>query len=272
MSRSAAYLHGHGASVVAAHAARTATDAAAFLLPRLKSPMRVLDIGCGPGTITVGLADAVAPSGTVLGLDMSESLGSEWDKRLAESECGNLEFVNGDLFTAELPNDAFDIVYMHQVLQHLPNPVDALRAATSYAKDGALVAVREVDWGTFAVHPNTELMREFRRIYDAVAVATGGNPRAGRRLLAWCNEAGGLEDVQITTSTWTFYDDAGKDWWGNQWAARVLESNIAASALDRGIATRSELEAISEEWLRWRKLPDAVSAFVHFEALAKVRK
>lgn len=271
MSRPATYLHGHGASVLAAHAARTAADAAAFLLPSLESPMRVLDIGCGPGTITVGLADAVAPSGKVLGLDMSESLRSEWDKRLSESEFGNLEFVSGDLFSIDLPRESFDAVYMHQVLQHLPNPVDALRVASSYAKDGGLLAVREVDWGTFAVYPDTVLMREFRRIYDAVAVANGGNPMAGRHLLEWCNAAGGLDDMKITTSTWCFYDDAGKEWWGNQWAARVLESNIATSALDRGIATQVELEAISAEWRRWQQLPDAVSAFVHFEVLAKVR-
>ena len=266
------YLHGHGESVLAAHAARTADDAAAFLLPELSSPMRVLDVGCGPGTITVGLASAVAPGGSVLGIDSSDSLGPEWEKRLEECESGNLEFRTGDLFSLDLPEAHFDVVYMHQVLQHLPNPVEAVRAVAAHAKDGGLVGFREVDWGTFTAYPNMGSMRDFRRVYDAVAVANGGNPYAGRHLLAWCNDAGGLEDVRITTSTWSFFDDAGKRWWADQWSARVLKSNIATSALEHGIATREELEAISGGWQRWKESPDAVSAFVHFEALATVSR
>ena len=266
------YLHGHGESVLAAHAARTAADAAAFLLPKLSSPMRVLDVGCGPGTITVGLASAVAPGGSVLGIDSSESLGPEWEKRLEECESANLEFRTGDLFSLELPKSHFDVVYMHQVLQHLPNPVDALRAVASHAKDGALVGVREVDWSTFTAFPSSGSMREFRRVYDAVAKANGGNPYAGRHLLEWCNEAGGLKDMRITTSTWSFYDDAGKTWWADQWSARVLKSNIATSALERGIAAREELEAISDGWQCWKESPAAVSAFVHFEVLATVSR
>ena len=270
MQRSSTYLHGHGKSVVAAHAARTADEAAAFLLPNLRSPMKVLDVGCGPGTITVGLADAVAPDGEVLGVDVSDSLGHEWEKRLTESRVGNLTFRIADLFSSDLPKRHYDVVYMHQVLQHLPEPVGAIRAAVAHAKEGALIGIREVDWGTFAVHPEVEGLREFRRIYDAVAMANGGNPRAGRHLLEWLAKAGSLFDIKISTSTWSFYDEGGKEWWGNQWSERVLTSNIATSALAHGIATQQELQAAADEWQRWKDAPGAVSAFMHFEALATV--
>ena len=272
MGRAPSYLHGHGKSVVAAHAARTAGDAAAFILPQMRSPMRVLDVGCGPGTISVGLAEAVAPAGSVLGVDVSDALRPEWDKRMAECETGNLEFRIADIFGSDLPSEHFDVVYMHQVLQHLPNPVDALGAAVSHARDGALVGVREVDWGTFATYPESDGMREFRRIYDAVAIGNGGNPHAGRHLLRWFNEVGGLADVRVTTSTWTFFDAAGKEWWANQWSERVVESNIARGALDMGIATMDELQAVASAWQRWKQEPDAVSAFTHFEALATVSR
>ncbi|WFG38075.1 methyltransferase domain-containing protein [Candidatus Lucifugimonas marina] len=68
------YTHGHHASVVAAHAVRRASEAAAFVLPQLKSPMRLLDFGCGPGTITVDLAEHLLPDGSVVGIDTSEDL------------------------------------------------------------------------------------------------------------------------------------------------------------------------------------------------------
>ena len=272
MERAPSYLHGHGKSVVAAHAARTAGEAAAFILPKLTSPMRVLDVGCGPGTITVGLAESVAPGGSVLGVDVSDALRPEWDKRLAECKTGNLEFRVADVFASDLPRDHFDVVYLHQVLQHLPNPVDALRAAVSHSRDGALLGAREVDWGTFLVYPESQGMRDFRRIYDAVAVGNGGNPHAGRHLLQWFNAVGGLTDIRVTTSTWSFFDDAGKEWWANQWSERVVESNIARGALEMGIATSDELQAVADAWQRWKHEPDAVSAFVHFEALATVTR
>ena len=68
------YLHGHHRTVISAHSARTADDAAAFLLPHLQPGMSVLDFGCGPGTITIGLADAVGETGSVLGVDVSDGL------------------------------------------------------------------------------------------------------------------------------------------------------------------------------------------------------
>src|SRR5262249_34603750 len=65
------YTHGHAPAVVRQHAQRTAEEAAAFLLPSLRPGMRLLDVGCGPGSITRGLAERVAP-GEVIGLDLSK--------------------------------------------------------------------------------------------------------------------------------------------------------------------------------------------------------
>src|SRR5262245_33426749 len=60
------YIHGHHQSVLRSHRSRTAANSDAYLLPHLQAGMTVLDVGCGPGTITCDLADVVAP-GQVLG-------------------------------------------------------------------------------------------------------------------------------------------------------------------------------------------------------------
>ena len=262
------YTHGHHRSVLSAHAARTAGDAAAFLLPHLKPGMKMLDFGCGPGTITVGLAEAVSPGGSVIGIDVSRELGDEWAARIEESGLGNLEFRVGDIYAPEFDEGSFDVVYAHQILQHLSDPVGALKSAASLTKIGGLVGVREVDWGTFAVYPQLPLLDEFRRIYDAVALRNGGNPLAGRYLHKWMAATGKLADIRITTSTWTFAEPEGRAWWGDQWSQRVLESDIAVKALEYRIAQRTELEAISQAWQEWKNDPDAVVTFVHFEGLA----
>ena len=263
------YLHGHHRSVLSAHSARTADDAAAFLLPHIQPGMRLLDFGCGPGTITVGLVAAVGESGSVLGIDISDELHEEWKNRLAETRAKNLEFSVGDVYDSGLASDQFDVVYGHQVLQHLGDPVGALQTASALVKSGGIVAIREVDWGTFAAYPGSRALDDFRRVYDAVATRNGGTPTAGRHMLKWMEETGVLTDIHITTSTWTFFEETGKTWWGDQWSQRILASDIAVKALEYGIATKAEPEAISRGWQEWKNAPGSVSCFTHFEGMAR---
>ena len=263
------YLHGHHQTVLSAHSARTAEDAAAFLLPYLEPGMRLLDFGCGPGTITAGLAGRVGEDGYVLGIDISEGLAEEWSKRLDETAATNLEFQVDDIYGTKLEREQFDVVYGHQVLQHLGDPVGALRSAAELSKIGGLVGVREVDWGTFAAWPESQALRDFRDVYDAVSVRNGGTPHAGRHVLEWMEATEILTDIHITTSTWTFFEESGKSWWGDQWSERILRSDIAVKALEYGIATRSELDSISRGWLEWKNAPGSVSCFTHFEGLAR---
>ena len=67
------YLHGHHEAVLRSHRQRTAESSAAYLLPHLEPDAEVLDVGCGPGTITVGLAERV-PDGTVVGVDAEPTM------------------------------------------------------------------------------------------------------------------------------------------------------------------------------------------------------
>ena len=263
------YLHGYHRTVLSAHSARTADDAAAFLLPNLQPGMRLMDVGCGPGTITVGLADAVGKSGSVLGIDISHGLEDEWRKRIDEAEHSNLEFLVDDIYATNVDDGNFDVVYAHQVLQHLSDPVGALSKMSGLAKRGGMVAVREVDWGTFAAWPESQAIKDFRHVYDAVAIRNGGTPHAGRHVQEWMERTEMLTDIHITTSTWTFYETNGKSWWGDQWAQRILHSDIAIKAIEYGIASESELKEISQGWLDWKDAPGSVSCFTHFEGLAR---
>src|SRR5207237_10090881 len=64
-SRSDTYTHGHHDAVLRSHRWRTAENSAAYLLPLLRPGSRLLDVGCGPGTLTVDLARRIAPGGAV---------------------------------------------------------------------------------------------------------------------------------------------------------------------------------------------------------------
>ena len=108
----------------ASHRWRTAENSAAYLLPQLTPDAQVLDVGCGPGTISVDLADRV-PEGSVTGIDAAPGIIEQ--AREAIGERRNLSFTTGDVYALDFPDDSFDVVHAHQVLQHLGDPVRALR-------------------------------------------------------------------------------------------------------------------------------------------------
>lgn len=262
------YTHGHHASVVAAHAVRRASEAAAFVLPQLKSPMRLLDFGCGPGTITNDLAEHLMPNGSVVGIDSSEVVISQANAGALEKGISNVKFEANSIYDTGYADESFDAVYAHQVLQHLGEPVRALTEAKRVLKPGGICAVREVDWGTSAIWPKDERLTVFLDVYYRVAEKNGGDAHAGRRLKGWFVEAG-FTELTTTTSTWTFSDENGLKWWGEQWADRILTSDLAKRAVEYGIATEAQLAEISKGWLDWIQADGAFFAFTQVEVVGR---
>jgi ubiquinone/menaquinone biosynthesis C-methylase UbiE len=178
------YQHGHHTSVVSSHAKRTAETDAAFFLPYLKPGMRLLDVGCGPGSITVGLALRVEPAPTV-GMDASESV-IETARSLAKARPARyLTFEVGNIYEPHFTAENFDAIFAHQVLQHLRRPVDALRQCRALLRSGGVVGVRDVDWGSTTFYPENQGIRRFLTLYYELARRNGGEPNAGRYLRHW---------------------------------------------------------------------------------------
>src|SRR5438093_13717614 len=115
------YTHGHAPATLQQHAQRTADEAAAFLLPHLRPGMRLLDVGCGPGSITRGLAERLAP-GQVVGLDLSRETLAAASQDAAARGLENLQYEEGSVYQLRFPDASFDVTYAHQVFQHLPEP------------------------------------------------------------------------------------------------------------------------------------------------------
>src|ERR1700761_777745 len=122
----AVYTHGHHESVLRSHRVRTAENSAGYLLPHLRPGMSVLDVGCGPGTITVDLAARIAP-GQVTAVEMtSDALDLARVEALARDQ-SNVDFVTSDVHALDFPDNTFDVVHAHQLLQHVADPAQALR-------------------------------------------------------------------------------------------------------------------------------------------------
>ena len=247
----ATYTHGHHASVVSNHALRTARDSAAFLLPHIKPTHQILDLGCGPGTITIDLARLV-PQGHVTGGDAVESVLDQARALASSLAVPNLTFTRLDANALPFPPGTFDVVYAHQLLQHVADPVAVLREMRRVAKSpSGIVAARDADYRTFAWHPQPPGLDAWNTLYRRVARANGGEPDAGRHLGAWAREAGFLADeIAFSWDAWCYQGErAGQ--FAESWAGRTLASGFAETAGAHGLATEEELREISRAWSDW---------------------
>jgi ubiquinone/menaquinone biosynthesis C-methylase UbiE len=261
------YTHGHAEPVLQSHRWRTAENSAGYLLPSLRPGLDLLDVGCGPGTITVDLAALVAP-GRVVGLDLSADPLAE--ARAAASAAGvDVSFQVGDVYALEADDDTFDVVHAHQVLQHLTDPVAALREMARVCRPGGVIAVRDVDYGAFVTFPADPGLDRWLEVYYAVARRNEAEPDAVRRLLSWAHAAG-LRDLTATSSSWCYSSPAEREWWGTSWAGRATASSFAEQAVTYGVATRAGLEEIAAAWLRWRDSDDGWLGMLHGELLIRV--
>ena len=259
------YTHGYHPAIVGSYTRRTAENSAAFLLPHLRPDAVVLDVGCGPGTITAGLARR---AGRVVGLDMSAEM-VESARSLATREgVGSAVFEVGSAYELPFEGATFDVVYAHQVLQHLGDPVAALREFRRVLRPGGLVAVRDSDYATMVHAPVDRAIERWRDIVHQVQAANGGEADAGRYLPGWVRAAGFAEPV-VTTSTTTFADPETRAAWAGMWAVRATDSDFADHATSGGFATRGDLEAISAAFTRWADQPHGFWAWLNGEVVAK---
>ena len=260
------YSHGHHESVLRSHLWRTAENSAGFLLSSLLPDQTLLDVGCGPGNLTIDLARRL-PRGHVTGIDVAEAAIAAANQAPRDGVT-NVTFAQGDVYDLNFADQTFDVVFTHQVLQHLSSPVAALEQMRRVLRPSGLLAVREADYGAFTWAPDDVRLTKWMEIYHALARTNGAEPNAGRYVHAWVREAGfAIEQVSVTT--WTYVSPEERLWWGGLWADRVRESEFARQSVEYGLATAPELDSIADAFLQWAQDADGCFHVPSSEVLAR---
>ena len=257
------YSHGHHESVLRSHRNRTVENSAAYLIPHLAPGLSLLDVGCGPGNISADLAGRV---GRVVAVDFAPDAIAA--ATADYGDVANLTFAVGDTYNLDFPDDTFDIVHAHQVLQHLTDPVAALREMRRVLKPGGLVAARDSIYSSKNWFPKDPMLDRWLELYHQLTDRNNAEDDAGVFLPHWATEAG-LSDVQFSGSMWAYADPASREWWGGLWADRARYSSFATQALEYGLTTEDELEQIAAAWLRWAAHPTSSFVVVHGEITAR---
>jgi SAM-dependent methyltransferase len=245
----ASYTPGHGDSVTAFMGRRSATSHAAFLLPHLQAHWRLLDVGCGPGSITADLA-ALLTAGSVLGIDMNAGQVARAQELARQRGLGNAQFAPMSLGALNLPRESFDLVFAHAVFEHLAAPDAALGELRDVIRPGGMIALRSPDWGGLVLHPQTADLPRALAAYETLQRGNGGDLRVGRRLAGWLDDAGFVAIAR--SASYQIYEEA------------TFIADYLADQLEG--AGQREAGAILRAWAG---LPGATFAQPWFEAIGR---
>jgi len=224
---------------------RTVDKCCAYLKPHIKPTYRIIDVGCGPGSITVGLARLV-PEGHVVGVDiLSDYL--DQARHLAEAQgVKNIEFIQSDAHAIKgLSDESFDIVHSHQVLLHLSDPVGALREMRRLVKPGGIVAAR--DNAANVLVPANAVIAKQNEIYECIARDRGAHADGGRHTPAWAHEAGFAWDkIEMSSAAWEYSGPEGRRIW-----MESVKDSLRKVAVAGGYATEEEMDEVRAAWEEW---------------------
>ena len=247
-------------------AKREAARETAFFLPHLRPGMRVLDLGCGPGSITLGLAGVVAP-GEVVGVDSQAAQVERARALAAERGVANARFETASAYELPFPDESFDAALAHVVLMHLREPVRALAEVRRVLRPGGVVGVRDVDWGASLFAPTTPLLEEWQALRVRVRQHNGGDPYMGRHHRRLLLEAGFTR-----TEAGASIMCAGSPEATREYAAflKAQLQGIAVTALAEGWLDQAAVGTLAAGMDAWAERPDAFSAALHCEAVGWV--
>lgn len=236
------YLHGQDNDILTLFRRRTAENSTKFLLPHLTPTNRLLDIGCGPGSITSSLK-AYITSGTIIGVDIDPSVVSQASAIYTKD---GLTFQQAGLPNLPFPDSSFDIVLAHMVMHHLRKGThaDALLEMKRVLKPGGLLAVADASLNDTVIAPEHPGVQKFAR---ALADSTDahGDVEAGHRMPRLVREAG-FERIEVSGKVQDFGLPDGYIAFAKVMRARLETSNMVDSWRRIGLVPEDEIQEMKE--------------------------
>ena len=213
----------------------------------------------------MGLTEKVR---SIVGVDLSDEGFSEAEEYARAHGIGNIEFRTGNVYGLDFADDSFDACLCHSMVETLDRPQDALLEMKRVLKPGGVLGVADVEYGGFIVAgPHAALLRRSYSISEKLwFLRKTGDPYRGRELRRLLNCAG-FNNV-VATSKYLCYgtDDKVKSF-GTRQAEKFQGARFTHSAQKHGLATKDELNAMKEAWIKWSESPDAYAAFAWCRAI-----
>ena len=247
------------------YATRRANAQAAFLLPYLQPGMDLLDIGCGPGTITIGLAKMVGP-GHVIGIDHDITHIDSAKNLAAKMGVANVSFQQGDALCLPFENEVFDAAFENNVFTHLSkNAIPAASEAYRVLKPEGFLGARDVDVDAVLWGNQVEPLKELDRLFNLWHESRGSDIAIGKRLPGILREAGFVNTIKSVSADTKGIAEAVAS--HADITISLLDGPFGRDIIKNGWADTTTVEHLKKSIQAWGKHPDAFFANVHVEVI-----
>jgi ubiquinone/menaquinone biosynthesis C-methylase UbiE len=243
-------------------ALRTAEREGAFFARYLEPGMRVLDVGCGPGSISLGFAQIVAPA-EVVGIDVEPGQVATAQALASERGVVNIRFEAGRAEALPYADGLFDAAFTHTLLEHVPDPLAVLREMRRVLKPDGLIGVRDGDVGGRLIFPPDQTMYEALALYERMWRLNGGNPEQGRRQRSLLREAG-FDRLETSVGTNTF-----PLWAGEVFAEMLLAPRVSDRLIELDWTDRATIERYAAAFRHWGEEPDGIWSTMMVETVGR---
>ena len=261
-------FYGYNVAVIQdQYVGRGAVGVVDFLLPHVKSGMSVLDAGCGPGTITQGLAEIAAP-GNVIGCDLEPGMVARATELAEGKGLDNLSFQVGDILALPFEDNTFDVVMSCAVTEHLSDPVKAMSELGRVAKKGGIVGITRTDWSASLFAPPCPSAERFIELFEHGFTTQGATMFGGKDLPRLLGEAGLTVEEMLITFSNAYMPEPGNPMVAG-WAAWIENLPLFDRVIEEGLTTRAELDAMCAEMREWAAQPGTLAATGGCRAVAR---
>jgi SAM-dependent methyltransferase len=246
---------------------RSAAEYADFVLPSIGGGDRVLDVGCGPGSITIGLAQV---AGDVTGIDVDDAEFADARLYAAERGISNVEFREGSIYELDRPDASVDVCTLCSMMETLEDPLAGLAEVRRVLKPGGLLGASSIEYGGLILHgPDEPLLRRFYELRLKLWEAQGDvHPYRGRELRGSLLTAG-FEHVEAWTTYFSYGTEERVRTFGLGRAADCRDDWYVGGITQHGFADQAEIDTLERAWTTWAESPDSFAAFAWGRATAR---
>lgn len=242
---------------------RTSNVEARFFVPHIQSGMKLLDCGCGPGSITLGLAEVVSP-GEVIGIDIADNQVERAKELAKHSGISNVTFQTASVYELPFPDNSFDALFANAVLEHLADPLKAISEMKRVLKSGGTIGIRDTDQGHH-VWFTDDILKKYAASFQKLWIHNGGNPFIGHELKSLLVQSG-FDSVQASASFDSFGTLERAKIYAEAHQANIREVS-GSQLIELGLAEQSDLDLYVKALGEWGARADAFVAICFCEAV-----
>lgn len=247
---------------------RTIAREGSFLVPYLQPGMKMLDVGCGNGSMAHGFAEYIYP-GEVVGIDNNEAQISSAIESLQEGENKNLEFRLGDIYDLACANESFDVVFAHNVFIHLSSPEAALKELGRVCKPGGIIGLRDglANQCHYSAFPLQHKYKDLSEFIDEAARLSNGTPDVGIKMKGLLSTVG-FSNLKIKVYS-EVYDKAEDMQMLKSWYIGLLSGWMGELAIEHELVSNRELENLLASINQWDSDPAAINIITWIEHVGR---